>query len=49
MASRLTWEAHFLVIAIRQILRTQDAYLKQTHDERLTKARAAFDAAQPRL
>jgi hypothetical protein len=47
LGGRLTWEAHFLVIAIRQLLRTQEAYLKQTGDHRLVKARAVFDAAVP--
>jgi hypothetical protein len=47
LEGRLTWEAHFLVIAIRQLLRTQEAYLKQSGDHRLVKARAEFDAAVP--
>ena len=46
-AARITWEAHFLVIAIRQLLRTQEAYFQHTHDERLTEARAPFDRAVP--
>jgi hypothetical protein len=41
------WEAHFVVIAIRQLLRSQEVYLKQTGDHRLAKARATFDAAVP--
>jgi hypothetical protein len=47
MAARLHWEAHFLVIAIRNLLRDQELFLKQTRDHRLNKARAAFDAAVP--
>lgn len=47
MGGRLMWEAHFLVIAIRQLLRGQEAFLKQTGDHRLANARAAFDAAVP--
>jgi hypothetical protein len=47
MGGRLMWEAHFLVIAIRQLLRSQEVYVKQTGDHRLADARAAFDAAVP--
>jgi hypothetical protein len=47
LEGRLTWEAHLLVIAIRQLLRTQEAFLKETGDHRLVKARAEFDAAVP--
>jgi hypothetical protein len=47
LQGRLTWEAHFLVIAIRQLLRTHEAFLKQTGDHRLVRARAEFDAAVP--
>jgi hypothetical protein len=47
MGGRLMWEAHFLVIAIRHLLKSQEVYLKQTGDHRLAKARTAFDAAVP--
>jgi hypothetical protein len=47
IGARLLWEAHFLVIAIRQLLRGQEAYMRQTGDRRLADARAAFDAAVP--
>jgi hypothetical protein len=47
VGGRLMWEAHFLVIAIRHLLRSQEVYLKQTGDHRLAEARAAFDAAVP--
>jgi hypothetical protein len=47
LQGRLTWEAHLLVIAIRQLLRTQEAYFKETRDHRLVEARAEFDAAVP--
>ena len=47
MAGRLIWEAHFLVIAMRQLLRTQERYSELTGNERLVTARADFDAAVP--
>ena len=47
IGARLLWEAHFLVIAIRHLLRGQEAYLRQTGDHRLSEARGAFDAAVP--
>lgn len=47
MAVRLTWEAHFLVIAIRHLLRTHQAYLSRTGDHRLVSAGAEFEAAVP--
>jgi hypothetical protein len=47
MGGRLMWEAHFLVVAVRQLLRAQEVYLKQTGDHRLKDARAAFDAQVP--
>lgn len=44
---RLRFEGHFLVAAIRQLLRSQEAHLRVTGDQRLRDARAAFDAAVP--
>jgi hypothetical protein len=44
---RLTREAHFLLIAIRQLLMAQEWCVEQTGDERLVRARAAFNAAVP--
>lgn len=44
---RLTREAHFLLIAIRQLLMAQEWCLEQTGDARLARARATFDAAVP--
>jgi hypothetical protein len=47
LGARLIWEAHFLLIAIRQLLRSQEVYVKQTGDRRLADARGAFNAAVP--
>src|SRR5215204_4125891 len=47
LAGRLTWEAHFLLVATRQVLRHQEAYLDETGDRRLKDARAEFDKGVP--
>lgn len=44
---RLRYDSHFLVIAIRRLLRVQEVYLKLTSDERLREARRTFDGTIP--
>lgn len=44
---RLRYDSYFLVMAVRQLLRVEEAYRRLTGDARLTKARSAFDATIP--
>jgi len=46
--SRLHADVYFLALAIRRVLLFHDVFAKHVSDERLTRARAKFDASAPK-